>query len=113
MCGNSHSVSGDKYPCLSLIMLAVLPIRPPPLSQTIKILSSAAFCPNAFIHRTSVPGPYLLQSCQKGSFSPMVCQTNTETTVEGAAPFISPAVRQHGHNMYPADLLGEKIAIHL
>lgn len=101
-------------PCFSLSMFAVLPVSPPPFSQNIKTLSSAAFCPNVFTHSTSVPGPHLLQSCRKGSFSsPMLCQTNTETTVEGVALFISSALRQRGHITYPTAPLGEKVAIHL
>lgn len=96
MCRNTCSLSGDKH-------LRSMPLprhvssptcKPPTLPQNIRILSPAALCPNVFVPSTLVPAPYLLQSCQKGSFSsPMLCQTNTETTAEAATPFISCALR--------------------
>lgn len=99
-------------PCVSPHHVSSPTWKLPTLSRNIRIWSPTALCPNVFIPSTEAPVPYLLQSCQKGSFFPsMLCQTNTETTAEAATLFNSRALRQHSHTTYPTAPVGDWVAV--
>lgn len=99
-------------PCVSPRHVSSPTWKLPTLFCNIRIWSPTALCPNVFIPSTEVPVPYLLQSCQKGSFFPsMLCQTNTEPTAEAATLFNSHALRQHSHSTYLTAPVGDRVVV--